>query len=780
MPLPNGWEEVLDEKSGDFFYWHVETDHVQWEPPPVSKAQAEAAKGGAAAGAGAKKRGKRDVIMAESYNKTDGNFVLPVIAKSDAAKSVIRDALQGSAGFLFSSLSPQELEQVVMAMSKQDCKPGHAIITQGEDGDAFYIVETGNFDIEVNGNKVASRGAGAAFGELALLYNCPRAATVIASTDAVVWGLDRQTFRYMIASTREDQLAAIIDTLRQVKLLSSLSDEQLNKIADAVQEMSFEAGDKIINKGEEGNSFYMIKTGDVLCTEIGSGDQKDIPLKEGSYFGERALLLAEPRAANVIAQKKVTCLMLDRKAFVELLGPLRDLLDHNLKLRVVSALAVLSGLSEKEKDVMADSFQTFEVAQGAKVLKQGAKNDTFYVVKSGKVQGPKGEMGAGGHFGEKALQGDDTADGDYIATEPLVVFGISRSEFEAMRAKAASMKDAPGAAAGASGGDEVGMRDMKTVKSTDLEIMRTLGAGTFGRVKLCRHKPTGKAMALKILQKAQIVAYGQQKNVMNERDVMAMMDHPFVLKLMATYTDRNCLFMVLEYVAGGELFTLLANQPTGCLSSEDAKFYGAGVIAGLGALHEKYILYRDLKPENMLIDSEGFIKIIDLGFAKVVKDRTYTLCGTPEYLAPELVLGKGHGKGVDYWAVGVLIYEMLCGVSPFADDSQDQMIICKKIVKGKYNFPGWMRDKDAKDIINKLLTAKVTQRLGCKKGGVKDIMEHKWFKGMDWDVLQAKKMASPWVPPLKDTFDTSHFDPYEEEEIIEPYEPDGTKWEEGF
>lgn len=756
---------------------------MQWEPPPVSKAQAAAAQsgaGGAAGGAGAKKRGKRDVIVAESYNKTDSKFVLPQVEKSDAAKKVIMDALQGSAGFLFASLSPTELQQVVMAMKEVKCVPGTTIIKQGDDGDAFYIVENGKFDIEVNGNKVAARSNGASFGELALLYNCPRAASVIATTEAVVWALDRQTFRYMIASTREDQLAVIIDTLRKVKLLESLSDEEMNKIAEAVQEQSFEPGDKIINKGEEGNTFYMIKSGSVLCTDIGDGSAADIPLTEGSYFGERALLLAEPRAANVLAQDAVTTLKLDRKAFTELLGPLRDLLDRGLKLRVISAIPVLSALTETEREVMADSFKAFELPAGASVLKAGAKNDTFFVVKSGTVNGPGGVVAAGGHFGESALAGPAQADGDYVVKEDAVVFGITHAEFEASKAKAKAAGAASGGAAAAAGGDSGRMRDMKTITAADLEVMRTLGAGTFGRVKMCRHKPTGKPFALKVLQKAQIVAYGQQKNVMNERDVMAMIDHPFVLKLAATYTDRNCLYMVLEYVAGGELFTLLANQPTGCLSTDDARFYGAGVIAGLAALHEKYILYRDLKPENMLIDAEGYVKIIDLGFAKVVKDRTYTLCGTPEYLAPELVLGKGHGKGVDYWAVGVLIYEMLCGVSPFADDSQDQMIICKKIVKGKYSYPGWMRDKDAKDVINKLLTAKVSARLGCKKGGVQDIMDHKWFKTMDWTALQAKKLPAPWVPPLKDPFDTSHFDPYEEEEIIEPYESDGTDWDKGF
>ena len=173
-------------------------------------------------------------------------------------------------------------------------------------------------------------------------------------------------------------------------------------------------------------------------------------------------------------------------------------------------------------------------------------------------------------------------------------------------------------------------------------------------------------------------------------------------------------------------------------------------------------------------------EMLDMGFAKVVPDRTYTLCGTPEYLAPELVYGKGHNKGVDYWAVGVLIYEMLCGSSPFADESNDQMKICKRIVKGRYTYPGWMRDRDAKDVINKLLTQKVTSRLGCKRGGVDDIKNHKWFRGVDWSALEAKRIGAPWVPPLKNPFDASHFDPYDEDDEVEPYTDDGSGWDADF
>lgn len=150
--------------------------------------------------------------------------------------------------------------------------------------------------------------------------------------------------------------------------------------------------------------------------------------------------------------------------------------------------------------------------------------------------------------------------------------------------------------------------------------------------------------------------------------------------------------MLLEFIQGGELFNLLWNKG-GYVSINSAIFYSSCVLSGLSYLHDRSICYRDLKPENLMIDKNGYIKIIDFGFAKEVVDKTYTLCGTPEYLAPELVIGKGHNKGVDYWALGILIYEMLVGYSPFSDRLQNkQATICRNIVRGKYIIPASLKD----------------------------------------------------------------------------------------
>ena len=154
---------------------------------------------------------------------------------------------------------------------------------------------------------------------------------------------------------------------------------------------------------------------------------------------------------------------------------------------------------------------------------------------------------------------------------------------------------------------------------------------------------------------------------MNEKRIMAETDHPFCIRLIAAYKDRTHLYMVLEICQGGELFSLLQKERK--LDEPASAFYGASVMLAFEYLHNRNIIYRDLKPENLLLDGKGYLKVVDFGFAKLIKDRTWTLCGTPEYLAPETIRNKGHGKGVDWWALGILIYEMMTGFPPFCGDT---------------------------------------------------------------------------------------------------------------
>eukprot|EP00735_Rhodelphis_limneticus_P014221 TRINITY_DN8220_c0_g1::TRINITY_DN8220_c0_g1_i1::g.10194::m.10194 TRINITY_DN8220_c0_g1::TRINITY_DN8220_c0_g1_i1::g.10194 ORF type:complete len:362 (-),score=46.25,sp/P51817/PRKX_HUMAN/57.70/3e-142,Pkinase/PF00069.20/6.2e-68,Pkinase_Tyr/PF07714.12/7.7e-37,Kinase-like/PF14531.1/7.2e-08,Seadorna_VP7/PF07387.6/0.1 TRINITY_DN8220_c0_g1_i1:853-1938(-) len=297
----------------------------------------------------------------------------------------------------------------------------------------------------------------------------------------------------------------------------------------------------------------------------------------------------------------------------------------------------------------------------------------------------------------------------------------------------------------------------------EFEFLTTLGTGTFGRVRLVKVRPgildssKPQYFAMKILKKAELIRLKQVDHIKSEKAILQMIDHPFVVNLFGAMQDEKNLYMLLEFVIGGELFSHL--RKAGRFSNEATKFYAASIVLAMQHLHSQDIVYRDLKPENLLLDSDGYLKITDFGFAKKVEDRTWTLCGTPEYLAPEIIQSKGHGKAVDWWALGILIYEMLAGYPPFYDENP--FGIYQKILAGKIEFPRHF-DVQAKELIKKLLTADRSKRIGNLKNGADDIIKHKWFRNFDWEALKRRTLTPPIKPFVQSVDDTSNFDQYPE------------------
>lgn len=297
-------------------------------------------------------------------------------------------------------------------------------------------------------------------------------------------------------------------------------------------------------------------------------------------------------------------------------------------------------------------------------------------------------------------------------------------------------------------------------KLEDYELKKTLGNGSFGRVILVKHKETHKFYALKVLIKRNVVKSKQVEHTINEKKITSCVSCPFIASFMSSFKDNSNLYIVLEYVPGGEMFKHLVKQNK--FTENQSRFYCGQVILAIEYLHSLDIIHRDLKPENTLIGHDGYVKISDFGFAKYVKTRTYTLCGTPEYLAPEIIQSKPYGKAVDWWAIGILTYEMSVGKPPFQSDQP--MKIYEKILSGKYKVPGHLSE-DVKDFMRCLIQADVTKRYGNLKNGVDDVKTHKWFANMDWMALYNKKLNAPMIPKIKHPGDTSNFDSYDEESI---------------
>lgn len=289
------------------------------------------------------------------------------------------------------------------------------------------------------------------------------------------------------------------------------------------------------------------------------------------------------------------------------------------------------------------------------------------------------------------------------------------------------------------------------------ELLKVIGKGSFGKVMQVRKKDTSRIYALKTIRKAHIVSRSEVTHTLAERTVLAQVNNPFIVPLKFSFQSPDKLYLVLAFVNGGELFHHL--QREGRFNEERSRFYAAELLCALEHLHGFNVIYRDLKPENILLDYTGHIALCDFGLCKLNmgdQEKTNTFCGTPEYLAPELLLGHGYTRAVDWWTLGVLLYEMLSGLPPFYSEDVNEMY--RKILQDPLRF-GDEISPDARSLLTLLLNRDPKQRLGSGVGGAHDIKRHPFFaKHVDWKRLLAKKVQPPFKPAVASAIDTSNFD----------------------
>lgn len=289
----------------------------------------------------------------------------------------------------------------------------------------------------------------------------------------------------------------------------------------------------------------------------------------------------------------------------------------------------------------------------------------------------------------------------------------------------------------------------KEITINDFELLRVIGQGSFGKVFLAKLKDTGKIYAMKVLYKKNIIEMDQLEHTKTEKLILQHINHPFIVSLEFAFQTPDKLYFVMEFMKGGDLFTYISKVKK--VSESDAKFYAASAAVALGHLHKSNFIYRDLKPENILLDERGYAKLADFGLAKLLKndEQAHTMCGTPEYVAPEVLLGKGHSRPADWWALGILIYEMVLGKTPFKGKNVQSLY--REIIKKDLDFG----DKgtisfSCKDIITKLLKKSPLNRLGSK-GGLDEVLSHPWFAEINIPEMLKHKIMPPYKPLIKDS-----------------------------
>ncbi|XP_077991813.1 serine/threonine-protein kinase Sgk1-like [Glandiceps talaboti] len=296
------------------------------------------------------------------------------------------------------------------------------------------------------------------------------------------------------------------------------------------------------------------------------------------------------------------------------------------------------------------------------------------------------------------------------------------------------------------------------VRPSEFDFLKVIGKGSFGKVLLAKHKSEGTVYAIKVLQKQAIMRRNEVKHIMAERNVLKKnIKHPFLVGLHYSFQTPDKLYFVLDYVNGGELFFHLQRERY--FPEPRARFYAAEIASALGYLHSHNIIYRDLKPENILLDAQGHVVLTDFGLCKeniTATGTTGTFCGTPEYLAPEVLRKQEYDRSVDWWCLGAVLYEMMYGLPPFYSRDTAEMYdnILYKPLRLRTNI-----SMAARNILEGLLQKDRQKRLGAGEGDFLDIKNHSFFQAMNWHELEARRIAPPYNPNVTGHMDLKHFDP---------------------
>jgi cGMP-dependent protein kinase 1 len=775
--------------------------------------------------------------------------------KTQSDIKLIKSSLQRH--FIFTSLDESQINLLIGHMKLCAVNSNETVFEQNSKGSAFFVISNGRVEVVVNGNRVNVMKEGDSFGELALIHDTPRSASVRTIMNTAFWVLDRRTFQSTLQELNAKSYAENKSFIESVHLFRILSEGQKEALVSCLTSLKYVAGQKIVNEGDTGDLLYIIKEGSVLCTQRSREIRRMV---KGDYFGEQAMLYGSTRTATVTAVDDTVCLALNREDLITSLGDslqdiiyknsMRIAIDQNEVLRrltkvqaegLISSMQVkryendevvihagtsrkdailvvvkgelrgsasqkvvgkvfgvlgendliqetnemysedlvavgdvdvtfisasgfinsiggeytqvtsineavlllkrvqlFKGLNADQLQVLAGMVKVQDFEDGQVIVEQNNPGDCFFLIKSGKVDIIKDDqvirsITKHDYFGERSLLSDNTRTASVVARKKVSCWVLYKNDFlsilnENMRKQLF---------------ERIELQDDSIVLD-DLNIVKLLGSGMFGNVFLTVHKQKHSLFALKTVDRRKITTYEIEENIVLERKILLQLDHVLIMKLVRTFKDSKRLYFLMEFIRGMDLFDVL--RKLDLLKECDARFYIACIFVILEHLHERTIIYRDLKPENMVVDTDGYPKLIDFGTAKFVNGRTYTIVGTPHYMAPEVITSHGYGLNADYWTVGVMLYEFMFGSVPFGEDETDPYAIYEKVQERKLVFPRWADNKNKiKEFINQLLSKNPASRLG---GNFDNLKSHPWFMGLKWEKILSKELKAPYIPKL--------------------------------
>ena len=541
----------------------------------------------------------------------------------------------------------------------------------------IYILKDGSINLQKDGKTMKNLSKGECFGAFEIICGSNRITEAMAKEKTHLLTIPVFWLKNLYGDNYRSVLAVSIIKLAFMNCphLKKLNLKFLDEIFNLISFKFFEKETEVLKSGEAKNSLIIVtiegelldNTGKVVCQRNNVLNGKEIYDEDMS----KSPSSIRCRANSFLAILKNSDLKQHFKCSLKMLGEKSSFIEQLRKVNL------FKNFTNAKLEALSKKIKVEKVANGKNLITQGEEGTRFYIIKKGQVdifikdkenkEKYIRTMNENEYLGDRALFFKEPRSATAKAHGDMEAYYLEKDAFESVIEK--NLKDYLK--------DRLYLQD-NTVQLNDLIYYMKLGSGSYGNVSLVKSSKNKYFYAIKNISCKQILYNQLHQNLELERSILVKIDHPFIVKLVKTMKDKNYVYFLMDYIKGKELFDVI--RDIGLLNKYQTQFYGASIMLAVQYLHERKFIYRDIKPENIMVLGNGYIKLIDFGTAKAINDRTKTIIGTPHYMAPEVILGEGYSFKVDFWSIGICMYEFMCGGVPFGENHEEAMDVYISII----------------------------------------------------------------------------------------------------
>ena len=621
---------------------------------------------------------------------------------------------------------------------------GDYICREGEFGSSLYIIKDGEVECIKGETVIRVLKKGDNFGQKALLEGDVRSLDVKAKTDCKIYSISSEFFKNQYGENFRQILYFNFITIsfNNSKIFKKINSKIIAKSFEFFKFRSLKNNELVYPKGQKiSEKLCVVLEGNIVDKKINKVEAKRYEILFEKKLSENC---EDALKNNLVAEPDCILAEIDFAKFKETVGgDLNEAQTKSNQLASFEHVPMFRILSDDKIEFLQNNLKVEKFVNGKKIITQGEIGDKLFIIKKGRVDFFVNSryirsLNDGEEFGARSL---------ILSNEKRSATAIANGEVSCYTLTADIFKSILEPNLYEYFTNKIFLED-NTIELKDLDNVKELGSGNFGSVNLVRNKKNKFLYAIKALNLEQIKIESLEECVEVERDVLLKIDHPFIMKMVKYLKNDSYIFFINEYIKGKELWEVI--RDIGLLNKEQTQYYGASILLAIDYLHKQKIIYRDIKPENVMVSVKGYIKIIDFGTVKEIQDRTSTIIGTSHYMAPEITKGEGYSFQVDIWSIAICMYEFFCGKLPFGEDYDDPMDIYRAVSQEELTFPSFVKDEKFMQLMNKMLRKSPTNRLWK----FKQIKEDPYFKDFDWNKLISLSYPPPYKLKMKEEKDT--------------------------